>query len=100
MDTETQQPHKPKFKLQLIKPYSTFSDDGPTRIPYCIDGLLPEGGFSVLAAKPKSGKSSTSRCEAVAVSKGMPFLGRDTVRGETLLISMEDPLIHVDNCLS
>jgi hypothetical protein len=90
---------KPKFQLQLIKPYSTFLEGGPTPIPYCIDGLLPQGGFSVLGAKPKSGKSSMSRCEAVAVAKGIPFLGRDTVRGETILISMEDPRSHVDNCL-
>ena len=40
-----------------------------------------------------------SRCEAVAVAKGSQFLGRDTVRGETLLISLEDPCSHVDNCL-
>jgi hypothetical protein len=90
---------KPKFQLQLIPPYSTFSEGGPTQIPYCIDGLLPQGGFSILGAKPKSGKSSMSRCEAVAVAKGEPFLGRNTVRGETILISMEDPRSHVDNCL-
>jgi AAA domain len=99
MNENNKQPDKPKFQLNIIKPYSTFSDDGPTRIPYCIDGLLPEGGFSILGAKPKSGKSSMSRCEAVAVAKGIPFLGRDTVRGETLLISLEDPCSHVDNCL-
>jgi hypothetical protein len=99
MKTDQNQNEKPKFQLQLIKPYSTFSEDGPTRIPYCIDGLLPQGGFSVLGAKPKSGKSSMSRCETVAVAKGKPFLGRDTVRGETILISMEDPRSHVDNCL-
>jgi hypothetical protein len=93
------QSDKTKFQLNLIKPYLTFSEGVPTRIPYCIDGLLPEGGFSILGAKPKSGKSSMSRCEAVAVAKGIPFLGRDTVRGETILISMEDPRSHVDNCL-
>lgn len=99
MQTNTQEADKPKFQLQTIKPYSTFTEDGPTKIRYCVDGLLPEGTLSILGAKPKSGKSSMSRCEAVAVAKGMPFLGRDTVRGETILISLEDPLHHVDNCL-
>jgi hypothetical protein len=99
MNTDQNQDVKPKFQLQLIKPYSTFSEGGPIKIPYCIDGLLPQGGFSILGAKPKSGKSSMSRCEAVAVTKGEPFLGRDTVRGEAILISLEDPRPHVDNCL-
>jgi hypothetical protein len=98
-ENENKSIEKPRFQLQLITPYSTFSEGVPTRIPYCIDGLLPQGGFSILGAKPKSGKSSMSRCEAVAVAKGEPFLGRDTVRGETILISMEDPRSHVDNCL-
>jgi hypothetical protein len=93
------QTEKTKFQLKLIQPYSTFTADGPKKIPYCINGLLTKGGFSVLAAKPKSGKSSLSRFEAVAVSKGLPFLGRDTSRGEVLLITMEDPRTHVDNCL-
>jgi hypothetical protein len=90
---------KPKFALQIIKPFSTFSEGVPAPIPYCINGLLTEGGFSVLGAKPKSGKSSFSRSEAVAVSKGEPFLERETVRGGTLLVTMEDPRNHVDNCL-
>lgn len=84
----------------MTKPYSTFHDGHPKPIPYLIDGLLPSGAFSVIAGKPKHGKSSLARYEAVCVAKGKPFLGRDTERGEVLLISLEDPSSHIDNHLS
>jgi RecA-family ATPase len=59
-------------------------------IPCVIEGLLTQGGFSILAGKPKLGKSSLSRYEAVCVAKGQPFLGRDTTKGDVLLISLEE----------
>jgi hypothetical protein len=80
-------------------PYSTFHDGEPVRIPYVVDGLLTQGGFSALAGKPKHGKSSLARCEAVCVAKGSTFLGRATEKGEVILASLEDPLNHTDNCL-
>jgi hypothetical protein len=87
------------FQYKLIQPYSTRIDGNSVRVPYVIDGLLIEGGLSALAAKPKQGKSSISRAQAVCVATGTPFLGRETVQGEVILISLEDPLFHVDNCL-
>jgi hypothetical protein len=87
------------FTLQFIEPYGTFHEGNPVAIPYVIDGLLTQGGFSALAGKPKSGKSSVARYEAVCVAKGQPFLDRVTTRGEVILISLEDPRNHVDNCL-
>jgi hypothetical protein len=85
--------------LNLITPFTTFDNGEPKPIPYVIDGLLTQGGFSILAGKPKQGKSSMARYEAVCVAKGIPFLGRETTRGEAILLSLEDPLNHVDNCL-
>jgi AAA domain len=89
----------PPFALNLIAPYSTFKDGKPIPVPYVISGLLIQGGFSILGGKPKAGKSSSSRYEAVCVAKGIPFLGRDTTQGEVVLISLEDTLGHTDNCL-
>ncbi len=71
----------------------------PTPIPFVIDGLLPRAAFSVLGAKPKHGKSSFARIEAVCTSKGTPFLDRPTHQGEVLLCSLEDSRQHVDNHL-
>lgn len=90
---------KPKFVLEFVSPYSTFKDGVQSPIPYVIEGLLTQGGFSILAAKPKHGKSSLARCQAICVAKGIPFLNRETVKGEVILVSLEDPRNHVDNCL-
>jgi hypothetical protein len=88
------------FRFKLLKPFSTFTADGkPAKIPFIVNGLLPSGAISLLAAKPKQGKSSLTRHLAQCVSQGVPFLGRDTEKGEVLIISLEDPLSHVDNHL-
>ncbi len=88
-----------KFTLEIHEPYSTFTDGQPTPIPFVIDGLLPRAAFSVVGAKPKHGKSSFARIEAVCTSKGTPFLDRPTQQGEVLLCSLEDSRQHVDNHL-
>lgn len=88
------------YELELIPPFSTFTlGTQPVPIRYIQDGLLVAGGFSVLSAKAKQGKSSVSRHLAVCVAKGEPFLSRTTEQGEVVLISLEDPLNHVDNAL-
>jgi hypothetical protein len=89
----------PPFTLSLVRPFSTFVNGKPKPIPYIVDGLLPSGSWSTLSAKPKQGKTSLSRYLSVCIAKGLPFLGRDTQRGEVLLLSLEDPLQHVDICL-
>jgi hypothetical protein len=89
-----------EFNLNFIEPYTTFEQGEPSPIPYVIDGLLTQGGISILGGKSKYGKSSMSRYEAVCVLKGVPFLERNTTRGEVILINLEDPINHVDNCLS
>ena len=45
---------------------------------YIVDGLLSLGSMSLLVAAPKVGKSTLARCLAVAVAKGVPWIGRDT----------------------
>lgn len=90
---------KEPFALDFTDPFKTFKDGKPQAIPYIVDGLLTQGGFSILGAKPKQGKSSLSRYLATCVAKGVPFLGRQTVKGEVILVSLEDPQTHVDNSL-
>ena len=95
---KNQQANAP-FALNFIEPYTTFHNGEPKNIPYVIDGLLTQGGFSALGGKSKYGKSSMARYEAVCVAKGLPFLGRETTQGEVILVNLEDPINHVDNCL-
>ena len=86
-------------RFDLKAPFSTFKDGKPAIIPFSVKGLLTAGGMSLLAGKPKQGKSSLSRHLAQCVSQGAPFLGRDTEKGQVLLISLEDPESHTDNHL-
>jgi hypothetical protein len=100
MHKPANQPSEQPFAFTFIEPFKTFHNGQPKAIPYVIDGLLTQGGLSALGGKSKYGKSSLTRYEAVCIAKGVPFLGRDTVQGDVILINLEDPLNHVDNCLS
>jgi len=57
---------------------------------YVWDRTFPLGGFSIISAKPKVGKSTVLRNLAVAISRGDSFLGRDTLRGKVLYLCLEE----------
>lgn len=57
---------------------------------WLLDGLLPAGGLSLLAAKPKTGKSTMPRCLALAAARGEEFLGRSTVTGPVVYLALEE----------
>lgn len=57
---------------------------------WLVDGLLPTGGFSVLVAKPKVGKSTKARTLALHVAKGEPFLNRAVVKGVVIYLALEE----------
>jgi hypothetical protein len=59
-------------------------------ISFVWDMTLPAGGFSICSAKPKVGKSTVARNLAVCVSRGAPFLGRDTLQGKVLYLCLEE----------
>jgi RecA-family ATPase len=48
------------------------------------------GTFSLAVAKPKVGKSTFARNLALAVSKGIPFLGRETKQGSVIYLALEE----------
>ena len=62
----------------------------PEAIDYAWDKTLPAGGISIMAAKPKVGKSTTARCLALAVAKGEGFLGRSTNQGPVVYLALEE----------
>jgi hypothetical protein len=59
------------------------------KVDWVVDGLLPAGGLSVLAGKPKVGKSVLARYIASRVALGKRCLGRKTVGGPVLYITLE-----------
>ncbi len=64
-------------------------------VPWLIHNLLIQGGCSLLAAKPKVGKTTLSRCIALAVARGEQFLGQEAQKRNVLLIALEDRLSEV-----
>lgn len=80
----------PKPKPVLIT--SKMSDPviSKPKPTFLVGGLLKEKGFSILGGKPKQGKSSLARHLAVSVAKGTSFLGRETKRGEALIVALEE----------
>lgn len=64
-------------------------------IPWLVENLLIQGGCSLLAAKPKVGKTTLSRCLALAVARGTEFLGQKTQMRNVLLMTLEDKLSEV-----
>lgn len=45
--------------------------------PWILDKMLPSSGTSIIAGKPKAGKSTLGRAMAYAISTGEPILGRN-----------------------
>jgi hypothetical protein len=54
------------------------------------EGILPDGGMSLLVAKPKVGKTTLAFNLAVAVSRGRDFLGRKTEQGPVVYLALEE----------
>jgi putative DNA primase/helicase len=81
-------PEQPSERLLSAAQLLAESDEDDA--DYVVEGLLVRGGTSVLAARPKCGKSTFSRALALAVAQGKAFLGRAVHRGPVLLISLED----------
>ena len=61
------------------------------QVEWIIDGLCLQSGISILAAKPKAGKSTLTRALVKSVIRGESFLGRKVKQGKCLLISLEEP---------
>ena len=87
-------PVSSKFRFT---PLNELLEEKEEKTNWIIDGLLPSGGFSVIVAKPKVGKSTLTRQAALAVAQGEPFLGRDTSKGAVLYVSLEEKRSEVRN---
>jgi 5S rRNA maturation endonuclease (ribonuclease M5) len=60
------------------------------RTTWLVDELLPSGGFSVMVAKPKVGKSTNARTLALHVARGEPFLNRNVTKGSVIYLALEE----------
>jgi hypothetical protein len=65
----------------------------PTR--WIWENCLPVGGGSIVAAKPKIGKSTTVVDLCISVARGEPFLGRQTQQGAVAYLFLDGPLPEI-----
>jgi hypothetical protein len=90
---EDQGPKKTRYPE--IEPLPLISVDELIDSPepagrFLVDRLLFDGGVSVIAGKPKAGKSTLVRTLGVAVARGATWLGRDVRQGPVVYISFEE----------
>ncbi len=67
-------------------------------IEFCVEGMLSTGLF-ILAGAPKVGKSWLALDMALSIAKGEKLLGRETKRGTTLYLCLEDSYSRIQNRL-
>ena len=67
-------------------------------LEYCVDGLISQGLF-VLAGAPKVGKSWLALDMCLSIAKGEKVLGKETLCGHAVYLSLEDSLIRLQNRL-
>jgi predicted ATP-dependent serine protease len=60
-----------------------------------VERMLPCGGFSIVAAKPKIGKSTLARNLAVCIAIGAAFFGRATKQGKVIYLCLEEKRAEV-----
>lgn len=82
------QSYESSFKPISIK---DFIAKTPKEIVWLWDSIIPEGILFLIAAHPKTGKSSLLSQLAVAVAKGEEFLGRKTKQTGVLILALEEP---------
>jgi hypothetical protein len=73
-----------------LTPLADLLEETDEAVPWLVDQLLPSAGFSLLAGKPKAGKSTLARCLALAVARGEAFLGRATTKGPVIYLALEE----------
>ena len=71
-----------------------------TQREWIWEGILPAGGLSLVAAKPKVGKTTLALQAAVAVSRGDVFLGRKTRQATVVYLALEEHRDEVQKNLS
>jgi AAA domain len=74
----------------VFKSVKDLYDTPAEETSYCVEGMLPTSGLSILAGKPKAGKTTLARQLAVAVAQGESFLGRQTQQGTVLYLALEE----------
>src|SRR5207244_1260514 len=80
-----------------LRRLSDFLAEPEEATQWIVEGLLPSAGISIVAAKPKVGKSTLARNLALAVARGDGFLNRPTHSGPVIYLALEEKAAEVLN---
>lgn len=75
---------------QGTKTLAQLIQSQPKQPDFLVDGLLPIPGISILAGKPKDGKSTLVRQLIHCVATGSDFLNRKVKQGPVLYLALEE----------
>lgn len=83
-----------KESLNLIS-LSSLLKEKDEETPWLVNNLLILGGTSLLAGKPKVGKSTLARNLALAIAQGKDFFNRETHSGPVIYLALEEKRTEV-----
>src|SRR4029453_4107725 len=84
------QPVNPASREFEFRPIADLLAQPDVPLEWLVEGLFPREAISLLAGRPKSGKTTLCRTLAADVVSGTSFLGRATVQGSAIYVSLED----------
>jgi len=64
-------------------------------VSYIVERLLPSAGISLLAGKPKVGKTTLVRMLALCIAQGEDFLDRIAIKGLVIYLALEEKRAEV-----
>jgi hypothetical protein len=86
---------EPKKSSLTLTKLGDLLTEPEEKVAWLVDKTLPAGGFSLLVAKPKAGKSTLARNLALSVAQGRNFLGKKTQKGTVIYLALEEKRAEV-----
>ena len=74
---------------EIFNPVDLADFDEPEAIPDVVEGIIIEGETNNLFGDGGQGKSTVANFLGLCLSQGVPFLGRETLKGEVLMLDWE-----------
>ncbi len=74
----------------VLTPLGDLLSESDEETAWRVDQRLPTGGLSLLAGKPKAGKSTLARCLCLSVAQGQAWLGFKTTPGAVFYLALEE----------
>jgi predicted ATP-dependent serine protease len=87
-DVQTEQ--KPQSNGLALTKLGDLLNEPEEQVDWLVDKMLPAGGFALLVAKPKAGKSTLARNLALTASQGRDFFGKATQQGPVIYLALEE----------